>query len=340
MSRAERVVLVFGAAACLGMAGLSCGDDDGGATEGGGTGSGDQDIAKVAMALTGGVDFENSSVVAALLPDPDNDTVELDQSATTLSLEPGGGAQLLPLEVTNPDSADTQVEAVLLQFEGADEHIEVEVEGSEDENETFELRFTVDAGICDELCNDVVRLKLAQAVRMTDGSISEHLERMLSLDCSDDGDPDACEESDEPKAGSSGGSDEPDAGGGSSGGSGEAAKRADSFAMALIPANAGLCTSCTELGGVAACDAIYPRSSITCLKEAITAATDGESVTAINDLTTTLMTVRAACSVCDMTQCPTTILGDAVDDFPAALHDAFLECAGGSLPPAQPDAGL
>ena len=91
---------------------------------------------------------------------------------------------------------------------------------------------------------------------MTDDSISEHLERVLELDCSDDGDPEACE-SDEP-AGEP--ADNPDAG---TGPGGSTSARADAFASALIAANTGLCTSCPELGG-SPCDAIFPRASITC----------------------------------------------------------------------------
>jgi hypothetical protein len=332
MSRAERIV-VLSAVACLTFSSWSCGDDDGGGEpkEGGGGGSDEQKIEKVAMALTGGVEFENGSIVAALLPDPDNETVELDQSATTLRLEPGG-AEILPLEVSNPDSADSQVEAVLLQFEGADEHVQVEVEGSEDETETFNLPFSIDAGICDALCNEVVRLKLLQAVRMTDGTVSKHLERLLDLDCSDDGDADACEEDDAPRAGSSGSN--PPGGGGSSGGGDSAIRRADTFASALIGANNGLCMCM----GTSPCDAIYPRDSLDCIKDEITGATDSESVNGINMLTNTLVGARSACSACDMTTCPASLLADGLAGLPTDLGDAILECAGGTLPPESEDA--
>jgi hypothetical protein len=320
----------LGAIACL--IGVSCGGDDDPATEGGGSAGGNQDIAKVSMALTGGVDFENGSVVAALLPDPTNDTVELDQSATTLQLEPGG-ASILPLEITNPDSADTQVEAVLLQFEGADEHIEVSVEGSEDETETFDLPFTIDDGICDALCNAVVRLKLKQAVRMTDNSISEHLERILSLDCSDDGDPDECE-SDEPAPRPPSGSGGADAGTSSGGSSGASVTRANNFATALIGVNSGVCMSCAEFG-TSPCDAIYPRDATDCIKDAITAATDTESVNGINMLTSTLIGLTSDCSRCDTTTCPTSLLADQLASLPMELGDAIVECTG-ELPPTPP----
>jgi hypothetical protein len=328
MSRAARVFAVLSAVACL--VGVSCGGDDDPAGEGGGGGGG-QDIAKVSMALTGGVDFENGSVVAALLPDPTNDTVELDQSATTLSLEPGG-SEILPLEITNPEAADTQVEAVLLQFEESDGHIHVTVEGSEQENETIELPFTIDDGICDALCNEVVQLKLKQAVQMTDGTISEHLERTLELDCSDDGDPDQCE-SEEPDPEQPGGSDEPDAGSGS-GSSGASVTRANNFATALIGVNNAAC-SCAPFTG-SPCDAIYPRAEIDCIKDAITAATDAESVNGVNALTGTLQGLTQECMLCDTVACPTSLLADELANLPMELADAIHECTG-PLPPEPPE---
>lgn len=329
MSRAERVVAVFGALGCL--IGLSCGGDDDPAAEGGGSSSG-QDIAKVAMALTGGVDFENGAVVAALLPDPSNETVQLDQGSTTLSLEPGG-AEILPLDVTNPDASDTQVEAVLLQFEGADEHIEVTVDGSTDAMESFELDFTVAADICDALCNEVVRLKLMQAVRMTDGSVSEHLERLLELDCSSDGDADACEGA-KPMTEPGGGTEQPDGG---SGGGPDSATVAAAFASALVGANGGLC----KCAGFSAdpCDAIVQYEAITCIRMAIEAAAgDTDVASAVSALQATLLQATSSCGACDATACPATLLSDGLDSLPSALAADILDCAGGTLPPEPPAA--
>ena len=327
MGRGERWLAIGGALACVGA--LSCGDDDAqkGVTSGG------QNVAKVAMALTGGVDFENGSVVAGLLPDPDNQTVHLDEASTTLSLAPGG-ADILPLDVMNPDAADTPVAAVLLQFEGAKEHVEVSVDGSAMEMETFELPFTIGDDVCAGLCDALTRLKLLAAVRMSDDSVSEHIERLLQIDCRSAGDHSACEAAPSPAVEKPAtGAGQPRDGGSSSSGGSSPTTLATTFAGALTGANSALCP-CAGFSA-SPCDALVPNAAIKCIRGAVEAAAADTAVTAaINTLTSALTMATADCRSCNAAGlCPATLFADALADLPKALADEILVCAGGTLPP-------
>jgi hypothetical protein len=155
----------------------------------------------VAEALTTGIAFEHGLLKQGAIPDPTATKVDLTPDTETLMLKPGGG-ELMSLEVDNPDEATDAVQALLVQFEADDRHIEVP-RGTPDAGTpsgdagangrvTLEGSFTVDPGVCKNLCNQTTQVKMFLAAMLHKGGVSKHQMRSFELDCRDDGDATKC----------------------------------------------------------------------------------------------------------------------------------------------------
>jgi hypothetical protein len=145
----------------------------------------------VADALTRGLRFVAGTVQLGDIASSSNGTVTLSPPSGTVMLAPGRPS-LLPLEIESSDESDA-VEAVLLQFEDAEDHIEVDEERDLSATPTeVSLDFDVDDAVCDGLCARVFQITMVQAVRLTDDSVSARVETMVELDCRAAGDPSLC----------------------------------------------------------------------------------------------------------------------------------------------------
>ncbi len=186
----KRVVVI---GSVLGALAAACGGDGG---DGGGSGS----EGSLAEALTTGVEFENGVLRSRLMPESDDggERVRLAFESATLRLQPGQESTMT-LDVENPDEDDQPLASLLLQFEGSKSHIEVprgdNVSGADAGAGDLhvELPFSVAADICEQLCDRRHASVLIMAVTLEDGSVSRHEERVIELDCRQDGDPDRCD---------------------------------------------------------------------------------------------------------------------------------------------------
>lgn len=313
-----RQAWLIGAALALGTAAGGCGDDSGGAE------SDDSAATRrlVAAALTAGIDFEQGTVRLAVLPETTNDDLVIEQDDEAVSLEPGT-VSLLSFSVDNPDEEEDAVAAVLLQFEDdEDQHIEVTLEML-DAASSFEVPFTVDSNICNNLCNAKFDLRLLQKLKLQSGAIGRIARRTFSLDCTARGFEDLCESAD----------DKPDAGGdgdGDTAGDGDGDTTSGSTTLAgqfnnnVTMLNRLLCT-CAGTPGTH-CDTDWLNAEEqSCAFEAITA--DAAS-TNVSRLSGGLATLVDGAMICD----PTTVFALALPDeafreMPASL----VRCAPDSL---------
>ena len=110
-----------------------------------------------------------------------------------------GQASLMAFDTDNPDETDNPAESTLMQFVGSRKHIRVAGKGLRGSDVGtgghFEHSFTLDSDICDGLCNKQHAVKLRVALKLRDGRISPSQSVNLTLDCSEDGDSNACEHS-------------------------------------------------------------------------------------------------------------------------------------------------
>jgi hypothetical protein len=162
----------------------------------------------VAEALTRKVEFENGTLLEGFLPDETAPEVELFPLEETLLMAPGD-TSLMALDVDNPDEADDPLEATLVQFgEAVADHVEVAraSKGGEPpvqgERSRLENRFSVQADICDLLCNKRYTVKLFEAGKTRSGKVGKHRQRTLVLECTELGDPNRCPKGDADDPGS------------------------------------------------------------------------------------------------------------------------------------------
>ena len=163
----------------------------------------------VAQALTDGISFTGGVRLMGLIPAATANDVTLVPNQVSLVLMPGDPPTLMSLGFDNPDESTDPVAAVLIQFDGADNHIEVPrkaadagaadagaadagaVDGGVNDNQV-ELQFTLDDTVCDSLCNKVFELNMLQAVTLKHGGVSKPKTRALMLDCTKKGDAKFC----------------------------------------------------------------------------------------------------------------------------------------------------
>jgi hypothetical protein len=227
------------------------------------------------------------------------------------------GFSLSALDINGPENYIYAIQ-LKIQVEEADTGVEP-VELS--------LDFVVDSNVCDGLCARTFQLTMAQAVRTADGGISETVERIVLLDCSDDGDPALCpatadaavEEPMEPDAATM-----PDA----------APPATDITALTaalsdgLGAAHDALCTSCSDPNRIP-CYAIVPLGAISCIETALTdAAGTPELAQALQALVDEVEAVTAECSACDLEACAPPLLDAALSEFPAQAQSAIAACLG------------
>jgi hypothetical protein len=335
MTLGGRVVLI-----ALVLAG--CGDDDDG------SGSNDDRTAKVvAASLTSNVRFAEGTVELGDIPATSASSVSLRQEDQVLSLAPNT-AQIMALEVENPDEDEDPVTATLMQFEGDDEnHIEVpkKTGGDAGAADEISLMFTVNDDVCAELCNDTFEITMIQAVKLKSDKVSRHLKRTIKLDCSDDGDPDKCEDTSAPAGGKGGKSGSSGKGGGGASGSSGPTTVAEEFARALGTNTLALCR-CPEFGmvmGSAGCKSLLPHPAVACIRDHLVEdGLDSETATVVGMLYDELVTSAAACMSCDLTTCDPQLLADALPMLPEGVRAQWETCAemaGGVIGGTPPDAG-
>lgn len=312
--RLGRAVLACGLCLALG-----CGDDDGGEPP-----ASDNTQASLPDALTKSMRFENGTVKLGDIGGASNDTVMLFVADDRVELAPGG-ASLLAFEVDNPVGSEP-VEAVLLQFADAVEHIEVaqQVQPAA-EPVSVMLDFSIDEAVCEGLCNQQLAITLSQAVRLADGAVSRIEPITVTLDCTGTGDADACglEPAPTPDAGPPSAMDAgPDPG--------PAAQDVTALSMELSTAFAAahdaLCTSCADPSRVP-CFAIVPTGAITCIEEGLLELTGTpELVAALQTLTEHVQGVTTSCESCDLAACAPSLIDDALPSFPPEAMTVIETC--------------
>jgi hypothetical protein len=154
--------------------------------------TGDTDEA-AAAALTNGASFENGELIVGVMPETTLDTLTLTPPETT-SLATPGETTLMSFEATNPDQSDDAIVATLLQFAGADDHFEVNVEDETVQGDTvsFEHSLMLEDDVCEKLCNRTFDLDLQRSSKTKSGGIGRRSTITLRLDCRETGDADRC----------------------------------------------------------------------------------------------------------------------------------------------------
>jgi hypothetical protein len=333
MTLGGRVVLIV-------LVVVGCGDDDDADS-----GNAARTAKVVAASLTSNVVFADGTVELGDIPASDS-SASLRQEDQVLSLAPKT-AQILALEVVNPDEEDDPVVATLMQFEGDEEkHVEVPKDSGGDAGTEGEISIAFEVGdeVCAKLCNDTFTITMIQAVKLSSGKISKHLERVIKLDCSEDGDPDLCEKDDKPSSGGKGGTSSGGSGKGGAGGSTGPTTIAEEFARALGTNNLALC-KCAEFGMTtgAACASLVPQPAVACIRDHLAEAIDSESAPVITTLYDDLVAAMSSCSACDLTACDPNLVADALPMLSEEKRSQFEVCAemaGGMIGGNARDAGL
>jgi hypothetical protein len=202
-----RVVFV-----CAGLiAGLGCGGGDSGPARGSEKGPCFEDGtcntglsclselcvagASAAQALSDGIAFEGGVTRTGQIPKTTDDDVTLVVDDVSLLLDPGDTSpEPMSLTVDNPSQSDDPVDLTMIQFVGAEDHIEVKRPklGKGDDPGKIALKFSLDKGVCARLCDTVFEIKMKQAVQLMGGGVGHHGTTTLSLDCRKRGDHDLC----------------------------------------------------------------------------------------------------------------------------------------------------
>lgn len=177
-------------ATCLICAALvGCKDDDSSPTDA-------SSATAAAEALTKAVSFENGELVEGLMPPG----TESDPTLLPLPGDPvgPGDTALMSFDLDPGGSGDV---VALIQFTGATDHFSVDASSGSDAGAAdggvgsgghVELKFTIDESVCENLCAKKYEIKVKQAVKLPNGKVTEHVTGTITLDCSDDGDPDLC----------------------------------------------------------------------------------------------------------------------------------------------------
>jgi hypothetical protein len=300
---------------------IACGDDSSDDADR----SSDESKA-VAEALTEGLQFERGLLRRGTIPEASAETVRLTQEDDVLRLVPGESS-LMSLGVENPE--DDPVESVLLQFEDAEQHVEVAADsGDAGVNDEISLDFGVDDAICDAFCNKIFILKLIQAVKLRGGDVSRHLLRTFELDCREHGRANRCEDDgNDPDAGTSSGGR--GGSGGSGGGSGTTTV-ARELMLAIRQVNLDACMCANPGSTDAECmDAPYPATAVSCIVDAVT---EDAALSAPASCLTQRLNVGTSCTCAD-----TACHGDAIAtahaacDSNASLESALEDCDIGTL---------
>jgi hypothetical protein len=166
--------------------------------------------ATLTAALMARVHFEDGQLQKETLPraDPAAERVKLSRDSSTLSFAPAE-ASIMGLDVDNPDQQTNAVEATLVQFADGDGYIKVPAKNkikaadtgtAPSDRLTIENPYTVDADLCDELCNKIYETQCEFAVLLHSGGVSLHQTRNLLVDCTKTGHADKCSPSDKKSA--------------------------------------------------------------------------------------------------------------------------------------------
>lgn len=311
--------------------GTACGDDSSDEND-----TSSEEARAIAEALTDGIEFENGLLRSGSIPEASADTVRLSQDDDVLRLAPGDSS-LMSLGVENPNE-DDPVESALMQFEDAEDHVEVPADeadaGASDE---LSLSFGVDDGICDAFCNKIFTIKMIQAVKLRGGDVSRHLLRTFELDCTEHGHANLCDDD---------GEDEPDAGGsagrsgsggrsasGGTGGSSATTSVAMELRSSIAQVNVAACM-CSEPGMTSStcADAPYPSTAVTCLFDAVSG--DAALSAAASCVTQRLNAGGSSACSCADTAC----YGDAIAnayamcETSAEFETALADCEIASTP--------
>jgi hypothetical protein len=275
------------------------------------------------------------------IPEVSAETVRLSQDDDVLRLAPGGSS-LMSLSVENPDSEDDPVQSTLIQFEDADDHVEVPASESDAGVGTGELTlsFEVEDDICDAFCNKIFTIRMIQAVKMRSNGISRHLIRSFELDCRQDGDSDLCEDED-PEGGRDGGTSSGGSGtgGGGTGGSTGSPSTSRELTSAINQVNLAACMCATPGTTDPRCDeAPYASTEVSCIGDAVTA--DGALSASASCLEMRLGSAASACTCPDTTGCYGNAIATALAmcTNTTALETALEDC-GISTTAASSDAG-
>jgi Low-density lipoprotein receptor domain class A len=154
-----------------------------------------------AAELSKSVDFENGELIDGLMPPGTEEDALLSPLASNDAVLPGGDG-LMGFTLDNPDVA-----LALIQFEGADDHFEVEISGLGGDagatdggtpDRTVELPFSIDPDVCNKLCNTTYEITVKLAVQLQSKKVGKHASTTITLDCREKGDIKLCGKANEP----------------------------------------------------------------------------------------------------------------------------------------------
>jgi hypothetical protein len=143
-----------------------------------------------AQALMRSVTLAGGKVQKGGLPATSNDLVKLLPQASD-PVEPGA-TTIMSLDVDNPDDVQNPGKAVLMQFDGASDHLETPVSSSQSGAGDLNFELLVGDDVCTDLCNHSFNVTLQMALALADGSVGAHAQQDLTLDCKKKGDSARC----------------------------------------------------------------------------------------------------------------------------------------------------
>jgi hypothetical protein len=109
-------------------------------------------------------------------------------------MTPGRGG-LMALGVDNPIEDDKPARATLMQFGDVEEHVRVPTDESVEGEGDLNFEFELGDDVCEGLCAERIEVPITIALELKGGDVSKHLKAVITVDCRDDGDEDACEDS-------------------------------------------------------------------------------------------------------------------------------------------------
>jgi hypothetical protein len=302
------------------------------------------DSKAVSEALTTGITVEHGKKLAGVIPKATATDVDVTQDDAPLMLAPNGGESIMSLDADNPDEDTDPVAAMLMQFDGSDEHFEADVEASGSDAGTadagtstgtkhYSVSFTVDDSICKNFCKGSFDGAMLAALKLKKGGITKHLKRPFKLDCTKEG-AETCEkdkESTKKDAGSDngGGGSSADAGGGDTGGNTNTG--INNYLSAVRAFSTAGC-KCAKSSTTPFCAAGVSMDDFTCIKDALnvdTATSDKWATCAAAVINPKLVTACAnACT--DPAACAPSVVVTGADGCTyqpsTAVKDALDAC--------------
>ena len=142
------------------------------------------------ISLTNALIFNNPGAITIRGEFPGETSSTTPQGEVTLA---PGGSSTITTPATHPDDPNDPVVASLVWMVGSDSFVSLPSgEADSDDGDTLSNTFTVDASVCDNLCDIIHEVQCYEAAQTASGTITQANLTTVILECTGSGDPAVC----------------------------------------------------------------------------------------------------------------------------------------------------